>query len=117
MPHVHACAFEGCHAAQSASAQEDAGQDRVGAGDSSHGDGHRATRRDVDRDVDPGALREVGADVGAPHTGAVVDADALPPAGALPVQDIEVERAAVGGREAEVEADLVGVVDGGGQTG
>src|SRR5712692_4832428 len=36
------------------SAQEDAPQDSVGAGDSSHRDGHGAGGGNVDREVDPG---------------------------------------------------------------
>src|SRR4029077_8562741 len=97
--------------------EEDAAEDGVGAGDSNHRDGDGAAGGDVDREGDPGALREVGADVGALWAGAVVDRDGLPPAGAFPVQCIDVKTACVSTRAAEVESELVGVVPRGGVSG
>src|SRR5439155_23568111 len=69
---------------------------------------------DVDRDVDPGALREVGGGVGRLGTRAVVDGYGFPPADSVPVHRIDMDGPAVGGREGEVESDLVGIIESGG---
>src|SRR5438132_11011458 len=84
------------------SAEEDAGEDGVGAGGGSHSNRDRAVGRDVDGDADPGPLREVGRDVGRLRSRAVVHADALSPAVGVPIQHVEVDIAAISGGEGQV---------------
>src|SRR6266511_2634564 len=102
---------------RAASAQEQARHDRVQSGGTGHRDAHRASRSNVDGDVDPGALAEVAGDVGRPRTGAVVDGHILPPAEAVPVDDVDVQRAAVGAGEGEPEPHLVVIEEAGGPPG
>src|SRR5260370_29336864 len=82
-----------------------------------HSDGHRAAGGDVDREVDPGALREDRQSTRLNSTHTVIYHAVLSSNKTFPVQRVEVEGAAVGTRTVEMEAELVGVVPGGGVAG
>src|SRR5437868_6471673 len=88
------------------SAEEEAGEDGVGAGGAVDRDGEGAAAGDADRDMDPGALTEVTAQCGGPRSTAVVDRDALPAGGRVPVDGVEVKCPAVGAGEAEMQPEL-----------
>ena len=64
--------------------------------------------------MDPGAAVEAGVDAGRPRPGAIVDDDRLASGGGAPVEGIEVQRAAVGGAEGQVQPQAAGVQPGGG---